>query len=74
MDSKLEQELGLVKLGLVISKSSPEGNIFCIVALAKQLLEVEAGKKMQNEVTAQRSYEDALKVIKKYVPEISFID
>jgi len=61
-------------MGLVISKSSPEGNIFYIIALAKKLLGVEAGKKMQNEVTAQRSYEDVLKVIKKYVPEISFID
>jgi len=59
---------------LIISKSSPQGNIFAIIALAKQLLEVEAGRKMQNEVQQQRSYEDALKVIKKYVPEISFID
>ena len=61
-------------MGLVISKSSPEGNIFYIMAIAKQFLSREDAKKMEYEVTSQDLHEAALEVIKKYVPEISFID
>jgi len=63
-----------VQHGLVISKTSPEGNIFYIMAIVSQFLGREDAEKMKYEVTSQGSYEAALEVIKKYVPVISFID
>ena len=63
---------------MIISKSAPEGNIFAVMEIASQMLG-EQGRRdevvvMIADVTRQRGYEMALKMVQQYVPEISFID
>jgi len=57
----------------VIDLRGPDGNIFAVMAIAGKQLTKEEKQKMVYEVTNQKSYEDALAVVVKYVPTIEFI-
>lgn len=60
-----------------ISKSSPEGNVFCIIVKAQGILRAKGmndkAKELQERVQNSHSYDKALEIIKEYVP-FEFVD